>query len=125
LEEAAQPSIVDVIWEEYESLYLVFNAILLINIPFASPLAWFSFTLQGPDPCGKRTQVKSLSRLEGKLSAPSGLTSTSGFERMTSTRTVLLGAATISAAGLLGYALYFDHKRRNDVEFRKQLRKDL
>ena len=41
---------------------------------------------------------------------------------MSSQRTVLFGAAALCAVGLLGYAVYFDYKRRNDVEFRKQLR---
>ena len=33
----------------------------------------------------------------------------------------ILGA--ITAAGLLGYAVYFDYRRRNDPAFRKQLSK--
>lgn len=40
-----------------------------------------------------------------------------------SERSVFIGVATLCAAGLLGYAAYFDYKRRNDIDFRKQLRK--
>ncbi|KAF4601780.1 hypothetical protein EYR40_004980 [Pleurotus pulmonarius] len=42
---------------------------------------------------------------------------------MTKSSTVLT-VASVTAAGLLAYAIYFDYKRRNDVEFRKKLRKD-
>jgi import receptor subunit TOM20 len=34
-----------------------------------------------------------------------------------------ISAGTI-VTGLLAYAVYFDHKRRNDPEFRKQLKKE-
>lgn len=37
--------------------------------------------------------------------------------------TVLAIAGITIVGGVLAYAAYFDHKRRNDVEFRKQLRK--
>ena len=35
---------------------------------------------------------------------------------------IFLGVAAALAGGLAVYAVYFDYKRRNDVEFRKQLR---
>ncbi|KAL0950169.1 hypothetical protein HGRIS_010162 [Hohenbuehelia grisea] len=38
--------------------------------------------------------------------------------------TTILTAASVAVAGVVAYAFYFDHKRRNDFEFRKQLRKD-
>lgn len=34
-----------------------------------------------------------------------------------------LAVVSVAAAGLLGYAAYFDYSRRNSPEFRKQLRK--
>lgn len=40
----------------------------------------------------------------------------------TSTVLGLTGATVVT--GLLGYAVYFDHKRRNDPAFRSALRKD-
>jgi import receptor subunit TOM20 len=47
---------------------------------------------------------------------------------MTSSSRSTTGALTLAglavAGGLLAYAAYFDYKRRNDVEFRKKLRKD-
>ncbi|KAF8605323.1 MAS20-domain-containing protein [Ceratobasidium sp. AG-I] len=43
---------------------------------------------------------------------------------MVETRTIV-AASTLSAAVLLGgYLIYFDHKRRNDPDFRKKLRKE-
>jgi import receptor subunit TOM20 len=38
-------------------------------------------------------------------------------------RATILTISGVTIAGLLAYAVYFDYKRRNDVEFRKQLRK--
>ncbi|KAH7916790.1 hypothetical protein BJ138DRAFT_1131771 [Hygrophoropsis aurantiaca] len=38
--------------------------------------------------------------------------------------TTALTIASVAASGLIVYALYFDYKRRNDANFRKQLRKD-
>jgi len=52
------------------------------------------------------------------------LTQVFGIGGMSSQRTVLFGTAAICAAGLLGYAIYFDYKRRNDLEFRKELRRE-
>ncbi|PPR02662.1 hypothetical protein CVT24_002145 [Panaeolus cyanescens] len=40
-----------------------------------------------------------------------------------STTYITVAAVTV-AAGLAAYAVYFDYKRRNDVEFRKKLRKE-
>jgi len=34
-----------------------------------------------------------------------------------------MATSSALAVGLVGYAVYFDYKRRNDVEFRKELRK--
>jgi mitochondrial import receptor subunit TOM20 len=43
---------------------------------------------------------------------------------MTSRSATILAAASLTVvSGIIAYAVYFDHKRRNDVEFRKQLRK--
>ncbi|KAH7105395.1 MAS20-domain-containing protein [Auriculariales sp. MPI-PUGE-AT-0066] len=42
----------------------------------------------------------------------------------TTTTTVITVATVTVLGGALAYALYFDHKRRNDLEFRKQLRKE-
>ena len=39
------------------------------------------------------------------------------------TTVALIGAGTI-VTGILAYAVYFDHKRRNDPEFRKQLKRE-
>ncbi|KZT72532.1 MAS20-domain-containing protein [Daedalea quercina L-15889] len=38
--------------------------------------------------------------------------------------TVLTVAGVTVLGGLVAYAVYFDHKRRNDIDFRKRLRKD-
>ncbi|KAI0824727.1 MAS20-domain-containing protein [Trametes gibbosa] len=40
------------------------------------------------------------------------------------TSTVFTVAAVTVLGGLVAYAVYFDHKRRNDVDFRKKLRKE-
>ncbi|QIW98693.1 hypothetical protein AMS68_004211 [Peltaster fructicola] len=40
-----------------------------------------------------------------------------------STTTVVLAVAGTLSAGLLAYAVYFDHKRRSDPEFRKHLKR--
>lgn len=42
---------------------------------------------------------------------------------MSSRPTSVLTIAGITVVGLVAYALYFDYKRRNDVDFRKKLRK--
>lgn len=42
---------------------------------------------------------------------------------MKTSTTVAVAGATV-ASGLLAYAVYFDYKRRHDIDFRKQLRKD-
>jgi hypothetical protein len=34
-----------------------------------------------------------------------------------------LAALAVVGIGVLGYAIYFDHRRRTDVEFRKRLRR--
>lgn len=39
------------------------------------------------------------------------------------TSTIVLGIAGVLSLGLVGYAVYFDNRRRNDPEFRKQLKK--
>lgn len=44
-------------------------------------------------------------------------------ERSTATRALVIAGATV-LGGLAAYALYFDYKRRNDAQFRKQLRKE-
>lgn len=38
-------------------------------------------------------------------------------------RTIIFAGIVTSLTAFVGYALYFDYKRRNDVEFRKTLRK--
>ncbi|KAG1755368.1 hypothetical protein EDB19DRAFT_1891677 [Suillus lakei] len=38
--------------------------------------------------------------------------------------TTMLTVASVAIGGILAYAVYFDHKRRTDVNFRKQLRKE-
>ncbi|KAF9037821.1 MAS20-domain-containing protein [Hymenopellis radicata] len=43
---------------------------------------------------------------------------------MSSRTTTVLTVASLAAAGLIAYAVYFDYKRRNDGDFRKKLRKD-
>ncbi|KAF5393185.1 hypothetical protein D9757_001191 [Collybiopsis confluens] len=43
---------------------------------------------------------------------------------MSSRTTSLLAIAGITTLGVVAYAVYFDHKRRNDVDFRKKLKKD-
>jgi len=43
---------------------------------------------------------------------------------MESRSTILTLAAVTVATGVAAYAVYFDYKRRNDVEFRKKLKKD-
>jgi len=42
---------------------------------------------------------------------------------MDSRSTIFTVAAVTIAAGIAAYAVYFDYKRRNDVEFRKKLSK--
>ncbi|KIJ56604.1 hypothetical protein M422DRAFT_773393 [Sphaerobolus stellatus SS14] len=39
------------------------------------------------------------------------------------TSSIVTIAAVTTVAAIVGYAVYFDHKRRNDIEFRKSLRK--
>lgn len=39
------------------------------------------------------------------------------------TSSILTIAGITVIGGVIAYAAYFDYKRRNDVEFRKQLRK--
>lgn len=41
---------------------------------------------------------------------------------MSSSRTIFSVAAVTVLGGLVAYAVYFDYKRRNDIEFRKKLR---
>ncbi|KAL1937720.1 hypothetical protein VTO73DRAFT_12873 [Trametes versicolor] len=43
---------------------------------------------------------------------------------MSSSRTIFSVAAVTVLGGLVAYAVYFDYKRRNDIEFRKKLRKE-
>ncbi|PCH41486.1 MAS20-domain-containing protein [Wolfiporia cocos MD-104 SS10] len=43
---------------------------------------------------------------------------------MASSRTIFTVASITVLGGLLAYAVYFDYKRRNDVEFRRRLKKD-
>ena len=38
------------------------------------------------------------------------------------TTSAVLVAAGVALAGLAAYAVYFDYKRRNDTQFRRQLR---
>lgn len=40
-----------------------------------------------------------------------------------STTTILLASAGILASGALAYAVYFDHRRRNDPSFRRELKR--
>ncbi|KAF2772903.1 protein import receptor MAS20 [Teratosphaeria nubilosa] len=40
-----------------------------------------------------------------------------------SVTTILLASTAVVATGCLAYALYFDHRRRSDPEFRKSLKK--
>lgn len=40
-----------------------------------------------------------------------------------STTAIVFGIAGVVATGALAYAVYFDHKRRNDPEFRKTLKR--
>ena len=40
------------------------------------------------------------------------------------TSTIVSASVATVIAGCLGYALYFDYRRRNDLEFRKALKKD-
>lgn len=42
---------------------------------------------------------------------------------MKTSQVLTITAGTLLAAGV-GYAVYFDHKRRHDPKFRKQLKKD-
>ena len=42
---------------------------------------------------------------------------------MSSSGSYLTIAAVTAAVGLAAYAVYFDYRRRNDVEFRKRLSK--
>jgi len=42
---------------------------------------------------------------------------------MPTTKQVVVGTVSALAVGGICYALYFDYKRRNDPEFRKQLSK--
>ncbi|TFK25926.1 MAS20-domain-containing protein [Coprinopsis marcescibilis] len=39
-------------------------------------------------------------------------------------RTTLLSVAALVATGVVAYAIYFDYKRRNDVDFRRKLKKE-
>ncbi|KAG9242561.1 mitochondrial import receptor subunit tom-20 [Calycina marina] len=43
---------------------------------------------------------------------------------MVQTSTIVAASVGTFATGLLAYAVYFDHKRRNDPNFRKQLKKE-
>ncbi|KAF2228449.1 mitochondrial import receptor subunit tom-20 [Viridothelium virens] len=40
------------------------------------------------------------------------------------TSTIIAASVGLIATGLLGYALYFDHRRRTDPEFRKTLKRE-
>ncbi|KAI9713158.1 MAG: hypothetical protein M1820_001143 [Bogoriella megaspora] len=40
------------------------------------------------------------------------------------TSTIVAASVGVIASGLIGYAVYFDHKRRNDPEFRKALKRE-
>lgn len=42
---------------------------------------------------------------------------------MVSTRQVIVGSLAVLATGVVGYATWFDYKRRNDPEFRRKLSK--
>ena len=41
-----------------------------------------------------------------------------------SSRTTVIAATALVATGVLAYAVYFDYKRRNDVDFRRKLKKE-
>ncbi|KAH6914785.1 protein import receptor MAS20 [Coprinopsis sp. MPI-PUGE-AT-0042] len=41
-----------------------------------------------------------------------------------SSRSTVIAAVAVVATGVLAYAVYFDYKRRNDVEFRRKLKKE-
>ncbi|RKU49016.1 hypothetical protein DL546_009710 [Coniochaeta pulveracea] len=43
---------------------------------------------------------------------------------MSQTRTIATAAAAAVATGLVAYAIYFDYRRRNNVEFRRALRRE-
>jgi len=59
---------------------------------------------------------------KGRLAGDAFSNSTSIMDNRSSTTYLTVAAVTV-AAGLAAYAVYFDYKRRNDVEFRKQLSK--
>lgn len=44
---------------------------------------------------------------------------------MPSVTSVLLTLGGVMTAGAIGYMVYFDYKRRNDVEFRRELSKSI
>ncbi|KAJ3740960.1 hypothetical protein DFH05DRAFT_1507880 [Lentinula detonsa] len=50
--------------------------------------------------------------------------SLSSFTSMSSRTTSVVTIAGIAALSIVAYAVYFDYKRRNDVDFRKKLKKD-
>lgn len=56
------------------------------------------------------------------LTALANMASTAPSSQISTTAVVLTVAGTLSA-GLLAYAVYFDHRRRSDAEFRKYLKK--
>lgn len=43
--------------------------------------------------------------------------------QQSSTTTIILGTASLLAAGALAYAVYFDYRRRSDPDFRRYLKK--
>ncbi|KAI7109567.1 hypothetical protein KC324_g20194, partial [Hortaea werneckii] len=43
--------------------------------------------------------------------------------QQTSFTTIALASAGVVATGCLAYAVYFDYRRRNDIDFRKSLKK--
>ncbi|CAG8978576.1 hypothetical protein HYALB_00010541 [Hymenoscyphus albidus] len=44
---------------------------------------------------------------------------------MPTTNTIVLATVGTLATGILGYAIYFDHRRRTDPNFRKSLKKEV
>lgn len=54
-------------------------------------------------------------------SAPCLYSSTMDSPSSSSSRSKAIAVAAVVATGVLAYAVYFDYKRRNDVEFRRKL----
>ena len=78
-----------------------------------------------PQPHGSARQWRRDAQLNSD-NRPFLLVQPNSFSSMSTPNTTLVTVAAVTVlGGLFAYAVYFDHKRRNDIEFRKNLRQSL